>query len=295
MEKLRVDLTKAIKLLEIVTEELSTAGVTGQYKSVFKGKGVEFDGYRVYAPDDDMSLIDWKASTRAKQLVVKEFVEERNINIFFLIDVSSSMVFGSTDKLKNEYAAEIVASLSHVALEAGDKIGAALFSDKIIKNIPPSSSSNQFYILSRTLVNPTFYGGGYNIGEALKFLNNYLKEMSIVMVISDFIGLKEGWERYLGIAGKKFDVIGMMVRDPRDRSLPSDNTNMYLADPLSKREMMVNPQLISREYKEHVKKEEEKIKAVFLSSGCSFINMSTDKPFATSIINFFKRRQRRAR
>ena len=94
MAKLRVDLKPAIKRLEIITSEVVSAGVVGQYKSVFKGKGSEFDGYRDYSLDDDASLIDWKASVRGNKLFVKQFVEERNINIFFLVDVSESMVLG---------------------------------------------------------------------------------------------------------------------------------------------------------------------------------------------------------
>lgn len=295
MEKLRVDLTPAIKQLEIVTKNLVTTSVVGHYKSVFKGKGIEFADYRAYTPDDDTSLIDWKASVRANELLVKEFVEERNINMFFLIDVSTSMIFGSTYKLKNEYAAEIVASLAHIGLDAGDKVGFALFNDKVIKKILPSNDKHQFYILSKTLVNPTFYGGKYDLGEALKFLIGYLKETSIVMIISDFIGLRGEWKKYLKIAGTKYDIIGIMVRDPRDRSLPADNANIFIADPFSNRQMLVNPILIKKKYEEYVKKEEETIKNIFLSYKCDFIELSTDKPFAPVIIDFFKKRKRKLR
>ena len=295
MAKLRVDLKPAIKRLEIITSEVVSAGVVGQYKSVFKGKGSEFDGYRDYSLDDDASLIDWKASVRGNKLFVKQFVEERNINIFFLVDVSESMVFGSTSKLKNEYAAEIVGSLAHIILEAGDRIGMAMFSDKIVKKVPPSSGRNQFYVVSRNLVDSGSYGGKYDLVAAIKFLIGFLKERSIVMIVSDFIGLKGDWEKYLKIAGRKYDLIGVMVRDPRDRYLPTDNTNVFVTDPYSNKQVVFNPAVLKKSYESFVTVEEEKIKSVFLNSNCDFINLSTDKHFESSFINFFRRRQRKTR
>src|SRR3989344_2496505 len=126
MRKLRVKLAPAIRQLEVVTRGMVSTRLIGQYKSVFKGKGLEF------------------ASRRANQLLVKQFVEERNLEVFFLIDTSASMVFGSTEKLKNEYVAELVASLAYVILESGDSVGFALFNEKIIAKFPPANGKNQF-------------------------------------------------------------------------------------------------------------------------------------------------------
>ncbi|MDP7179998.1 MAG: DUF58 domain-containing protein [Candidatus Woesearchaeota archaeon] len=295
MAKLRVDLKPAIKRLEIITSGVVSAWAVGQYKSVFRGKGAEFDGYRDYSLSDDSSLIDWKASVRGHKLIVKEFIEERNLNIFFLVDVSASMVFGSTHKLKNEYAAEIVGSLTHIILEAGDKIGMALFSDKIVKKFPPNNGRNQFYIVSKNLVDSGSYGGKYDLVEAIKFLIGFLKERAIVMIVSDFIGLKGDWQKYLKIAGHKYDLIGVMVRDPRDRVLPADNTNVFVTDPYSNKQIVFNPVLLKDGYEKHVKMEEERIKKVFLNSNCDFINLSTDTPFESAFVNFFTRRRRKAK
>ena len=125
-KELNLELSESIKRLKIFTNQIVNTSFVGGYKSVFKGHGMEFEDYREYTPNDDASTIDWKASVRSKQLLVREFVEERNLNVFFLIDASSSMVYGSTDKLKMEYAAEIVATLSYTILQAGDSISFAL-------------------------------------------------------------------------------------------------------------------------------------------------------------------------
>ena len=131
MEELKLNLKPLIKKLEVSTKRGFIDILTGSYKSSFKGKGLDFEGYRSYISGDDASLIDWKATLRSQDLLIKVLTEERNVNIIFLVDVSSSMSFASIDKLKNEYAAELVASLSFAAIQAGDSVGLVMFNDKI--------------------------------------------------------------------------------------------------------------------------------------------------------------------
>ncbi len=293
MRELKIDLTKGIKQLEIITKGLVTTKMVGQYKSVFKGKGLEFADYREYAPDDDAAMIDWKASSRANKILVKEYMEERDVEIFFLIDTSSSMVFGSTEKLKNEYAAELAASLSFVMLQAGDSVGLALFNDGVVAKYPPAHGKDQFYIISKSLVNPKFYGHGFNFEEALKFLIGYLDERTVVIVISDFVGLKGDWQKYLKICAKKFDMISVMVRDPRDRTLPDEKKRVIIQDPYSDKQLVVVPSEIKREYESYILQQEREIKEQFEKSESDVITLSTDKPFAPPLVNFFRKRQLR--
>lgn len=293
MRELKIDLTKGIKQLEVITKGLVTTSLVGQYKSVFKGKGLEFADFREYAPDDDASMIDWKASARANKILIKEYMEERNIEIFFLVDTSSSMVFGSTEKLKNEYAAEIAASLSYVMLQAGDSVGFALFNDRIVEKFPPGHGKNQFYIISKSLVNPNFYGYGFDLEEALKFLIGYLRERTVVIIVSDFVGLKGEWQKYLKICSKKFDMISIMIRDPRDRTLPDEKRRVIIQDPYSSKQLVVVPSEIKHEYEAYVLQQEREIKEQFQKAGCEMIYLSTDKPFAPPIIDFFRKRQLR--
>src|SRR3989339_542148 len=217
--KLKVDLGIGLKGLEIFTKGMVNTNFLGNYKSVFKGKGLEFADYRPYMPDDDASLIDWKASVRANQFLIREFIEERNLNVFFLIDVSNSMILSSIPKLKCEYAAELVSCLSYAMLTAGDNIGYALFNDSIVKEMPPTGGLKQFYTFLDILTDPKMYSGNYDIKKAIKFLIERIKERTLVFIISDFIGAQQGWEKDLEIAANKFDLIGIMVRDPIDKAI----------------------------------------------------------------------------
>jgi len=292
-KELKLDLSKGIKRLKILTNQIVNTRFVGGYKSVFKGHGMEFENYRPYAPDDDASLIDWKASVRSQQLFIREYVEERNLNVFFLIDVSSSMIYSSIDKLKMEYVGELAASLSFIVLNAGDSMGFALFSDKIVKKVPPTIGFVQYHNLVSTLVDPIHYGGKYDLSEALKFTLTFLKEASVVILISDFIGLKKDWEKYVRMVSSKFDLIGVMVRDPRDKVLPEYNAQVILEDPFSNKQILVRPEVIGGDYKKYVIKQEQKIKNVFLESGANFLNLTTTESFVKPLTNLFIRRAKR--
>lgn len=291
-KKLELDLFGGIKRLKILTSRIVNTKFIGGYKSVFKGRGLEFEDYREYTPNDDASTIDWKASVKSNSLLVREFVEERNLNVYFLIDASSSMVYGSIDKLKMEYAGELIAALSYAVLTAGDSVGFALFDDKIIKDVPPAGGMVQYHNLVSTLVDPINYGGKYDLSEALKYTLAFLKEDSIIMVISDFIGLKNNWERYVKMISKKYDVIGVMVRDPRDMALPEYSSQVVLEDPFSNKHILVRPDLIRDDYKKYAARQTKLVKDVFLDAGANFIELATDKSFVGPITSLFIRRGR---
>ena len=177
-------------------------------------------------------------------------------------------------------------------LQAGDSIGFALFNDKIVKKFKPGHGKNQFYVISKSLVNPNFYGYGFDFGEALKFLIGFLRERTVVLVVSDFVGLKGEWQKYLKICAKKFDMISVMVRDPRDKTLPDEKRQVIIQDPYSSRQLVVVPSEIKQEYESYVLQQEREIKEQFQKAGCAVIYLSTDKPFAPPIIDFFRRRLR---
>ncbi|MBL7148218.1 MAG: DUF58 domain-containing protein [Nanoarchaeota archaeon] len=289
-KRLNVDLIPAIRRFEIISKGLTAGKPGGDYKSIFKGKGLEFDGYRVYNPDDDADLIDWKATIRSDKILVKTYVEERDVNVFFLVDVSNSMIFGSTPKLKNEYAAEVIASLSYAILEAGDSVGLSLFTDKIVSKVHLGKGRTQFYALTRSLLNPEYYGGNFDFNSACKFLLNYLKQDSVVIVISDFVGLGGDWIRRLEMISKKFDVIGIMIRDPRDRTLPTDTNQIVIEDPYSNKSLTIEPGLIKDVYEDYIKKQEKDITNEFLRVGSDFMSLSTDKSFVSPIMGLFRKR-----
>jgi|TARA_Y100000310_G_scaffold12560_1_gene12936 uncharacterized protein (DUF58 family) len=293
--KLKIDLTKNIKKLEITTKKVVGTHLIGTYKSAFKGRGLEFASFREYSQNDDASQIDWKASVRTNKLLIKEFEEERKIDIFFLIDVSNSMIFGSTDKLKNEYATELAASFVFTIIEAGDEVGYALFNDEIVKISHPSSGKHQFFNLAKDLTNPENYGGDYDIEKALKYLLSFLPQGTLLIIISDFIGLKENWTHYLKTTARKFDVIAIKIEDPRDIKLPAESYNIMLTDPYSNKTIVVDPLYAKLQYEEYAKNQKRNLEQSFRELRIDLLSIQTDKPFVQPLINFFVRRKRKWR
>ena len=294
-KELKLNQSIGIKRLKVLTNRLVNSKIVGSYRSVFKGRGLEFMDYRHYTPDDDAAMIDWKASVRSKELLVREFAEERNLNVFFLVDTSSSMIYGSIDKLKIEYAVELVATLSYTILQAGDSISFAFFTDKILRHEPPTTGFKQYYKLINTLVDTKYYGGNCDIAEALKFTMAFLKEFSIVIIVSDFIGLKNDWKHYINLVGKKFDLIGIMIRDPLDKFLPDYDGQVILGDVHSNKQLVVNIDSVRNDYTRYVEAREREIGNVFTDSKSDFIKLTTDKAFIKPITDLFLRRAKRAR
>lgn len=292
--KLNVDIPSAMKKLKVIINMLMTTKFLETYVSVFRGKGLEFESYRSYTLDDDASLIDWKASARAKELLVRKYVEERKLEIFFLIDVSSSMVFGSTEKLKNEYTAELVIALASAILTAGDKVGYAFFNWDITSKVAPQTGKKQFYTLVKELTNPDTYGGGFDLYNALKAPLTFLKPGGIIFVISDFIGMRDDtWIKPLKWLSTKFEVICLMIRDPRDKVLPRDIGQVLVSDPYSHREIIVDSKLIREAYQTYVDRQEKELKRVAKESSVDFVPIYTDKSFVKPVVELFMTRKKR--
>ncbi len=290
-EKLKVDLTPLIRKLEIIARKNVKTTVLGNYKSVFRGFGLDFSDYRAYSKDDDASKIDWKASARTNELLVKEYEEERNLNVFFLVDVSSNMIFGSADKLKNEYSAELVASLLYMVLHTGDKVGFCLFNDKPLSKTNPSKNRNTFYIFAKEIVNPNNHGGNFDFIKAVEFIESFLPKNSVVMIVSDFLGLKEKWLDYLKTALSMFDIILLIVRDQRDYVLPEDSFNITLSDPKSDRQIIIDPKKIKEKYETYVLKQTEHFKELLNTTEADYVELRTDKPFIEPITDLFRKRR----
>tara|TARA_Y100000310_G_C20495180_1_gene721177 strand:- start:44 stop:937 length:894 start_codon:yes stop_codon:yes gene_type:complete len=282
--------------LSVGTSRLVATKFVGGYKSVFKGRGLEFGGYRKYISGDDASLIDWKVSARAGEILVKELIEERNVNVFFLVDVSNSMLYSSHDKLKSEFAAELIGSLSFVILHTGDSVGLSLFSNKVVRNISPLSGVGRHYQVMKELSEVKNYGGDYNLVEALKYVGSFLERQSVLVIISDFIGLRGDWGKHLKLASMKYDIIGIMVRDPRDKRLPEmEFGNVLLEGPYDEGELVVNIKDVAPKYKQYVSRQENKLRETFLKTNSDFLSLETDSGFVSPLMQFFRERANRRR
>ena len=295
-KRLVVDLLPAIRKLQVITKGYAVTGLVGQYNSVFKGRGIEFESYRVYSSLDDASLIDWKASKKVHRLLIKEYTEERNINVLFVLDISESMLFGSTQKLKNEYAAELVASLAHAILEVGDNVGLVMFNDSIVKSILPGRKKSQFYDLSRSLINADLYGGKIDFSKMSRYVLSSFPRGDVVIIVSDFMGMDKGWEKSLKFLSGKFDLIGLVIRDPRDRTLPIDYVGeVFIKDPYSNKHLVIDPSLLNELYEKEVKIQEESLLKSFVGAGADSTLITTDKYFVNPIVKLFKQRSLKMR
>ncbi|MFH1420391.1 MAG: DUF58 domain-containing protein [Candidatus Aenigmatarchaeota archaeon] len=284
-----------IKHLEIIPRSLVNSLIVGKYKSAFRGKGLEFDGYKKYEIGDEASTIDWKASLRTNELLSKQFVEERNLTMFFLVDTSMRMCSGSIEKFKNEYAAELIAALSYTVMQGGDSVGIAMFNDNVVKTVLPNIGPSQFYLITKALSNVKNYGGGSNIVSALKYLENYLELGTMLVIVSDFIGAHGNveLEKHLKIISNKYDVIAVMIRDIRDRVLPRGVGNVLIMDPYTGKEMVINPDVVGNDYEDYVREEESDLEHVFLEAKADFLSLQTDSSFMHPLLRFFKRREER--
>lgn len=292
MRRLLINVTPVIKAFEITTRSALGGKLLGSYKSRFRGRGIEFDGYTDYNQDDDAKMIDWKASTRSNKLLVKEYIEERNLDILFLIDVSNSMVFTTGKRLKAEYVGELVISLAFIMVKNADQIGFVLFSNKIIKESPPRRGLTQYYNLIDTLLDSKNYGGGCDIDQAFKFALTYIKPRSMIILITDFLGLKgPEWQETLKVNAERFDIITFMIRDPADSILPKTKRGVMLKDPFSDKRMYIHGERVRERYAEYVKQQEKSLEDFFSKLGISFLKLDASKSFTEPIITFFNRRK----
>jgi len=207
-----------IRRIQIRTRTILDTGIVGSYHAVFKGRGMEFSEVREYQPGDDVRDIDWNVTARMGAPFVKKYVEERDLTLFLLVDLSGSQRFGSRFLLKRDYAAELAAVLAFSAVANNDRVGAALFTDRIEQYVPPAGGREHALRIVRDLIAVEPGGRGTSLDEAFAFTRRVMKRRGIVAVISDF--QDAGYERALGVLRRRHDVIAMHLWDPREEQLP---------------------------------------------------------------------------
>lgn len=259
------------------------------YNVLFQGRGLEFDSYRDFSPSDDAELIDWRATLRANNLLAKKYIEERNLDIYFFVDVSNSMLFGSGNQLKAEYAAEFVVALSHLIVNSGDKIGLVMFSDDVVKVLHPAGSKNQFALFSKFLSDPTLYGGGFDLNKAVETVLKTVKSSyTVFIIVSDFIKTPKNSEKALRLMGTRYETISVMVRDQMDENLPRTSYQFAVQDPYSGRQMVLDPAIAAEQYRKNVIRQKGMMKEIFQKSHIDLLELITDKPFAIPTASFLK-------
>lgn len=201
------------------------------------------------------------------------------------------MIFGSTKKLKNVYAAEFIASLAYAMIQAEDSVGIATFNKDIVKFSLPMGGIKQYYNILNIITDLGLYGGEYDVTKSLEFAIRSLTDGTLLIIVSDFIGLEENkWDELLRVCGEKFQLIGVMIRDPIDKTLPDDKGQVYVSSPTGQKKIIIEPGRIKDVYEAYAKEQEKRVKEIFKESKADFIELTTDKTFVEPIITFFKGR-----
>lgn len=286
------ELLKQVRQIEIRTKGLVNQVFSGEYHSVFKGRGMEFSEVREYTFGDDIRNIDWNVTARFGHPYIKIFEEERELTVILLVDLSGSLSFGTIDKTKQQIAAELSAILAFSALKNNDKVGLFLFSDKIEKFIPPRKGRTHVLRIIRELLSFKPEGKMTNIKTALEYMNHTIKKKSIVFLISDF--MDEGYEKILRIVGKKHDLIGIVINDQREKSIPKMGLVKFSdAETGKERWVDTSSSKVQNWIQKYYAKLSMERKSLFLSSRLDSIEIKTGENYITPLVNFFRLRERR--
>lgn len=286
------ELLKKVRKIEIKTRGVSKQLFSGEYHSVFKGRGMSFSEVREYQPGDDIRTIDWNVTARLNHPYVKVFEEERELTTMLMVDISGSAFFGAYKQFKNELITEICAVLAFSAINNNDKVGVIFFTDKIEKFIPPKKGRSHILRIIRELIDLKPSSRGTDVGAAVQYLNNMLKKRCIVFVISDF--MVGEYEQPLRIAGRKHDFIGIHIFDRREQEIP--DVGMIRVKDAETGQLLwldTSNRTMRNAYIKHFRENYNYFKYTFQSSGADIISICTTDDYIRELMAFFKRREKR--
>jgi len=286
------DILDKVRRIHIYTSHMVNNVFAGEYESVFKGRGMEFDEVREYQPGDEVRSIDWNVTARMGHPYVKRFVEERELTVMLIVDMSASGNFGSVSRTKIELAAELGAVLAFSAIRNKDKVGLILFTDKVEKFIPPRKGVRHVLRVIRELLYFKPEGTATDINCALEYLNKVTIRKTVTFLISDF--LTKGYERSLQIANKRHDVIAVMIGDPREKEFPPVGI-VELEDSETGENILIdtNDQYVRKEYSVLNMTHQKNVIKKFNEMKVDYISVSTQKSYIEPLMKFFRMRERR--
>lgn len=288
------EILKKVKRIEIQTRGLVNDVFSGEYHSVFKGRGMEFSEVREYQVGDDIRTIDWNVTARSDHPYVKVFEEERELTVMLLVDVSSSGEFGTVDRMKGELAIEICALLAFSAIKNNDKVGLIIFTDRIEKFVPSKKGRSHVLRVLRELLYHRPQGHGTDIAMALQYLSRVTTRRAVVFLVSDF--LSEDYEKALRIANRRHDLVAITITDPRELELPNIGF-VELEDAETGETLLVDTSDLGVQH-EFVTTTDEARRLrdrLFRSMSVDSIDIRTDMSYVEPLIRFFRQRAKRFR
>ena len=289
---LPAEVYKQVRQVSIRTRRLVDGIFAGEYHSVFKGRGIEFAEVREYVPGDDVRSIDWNVTARVGTPFVKQYVEERELTVMLLVDLSASGKFGSVARMKTQVAAELSAVLALSAITNNDKVGLIIFTDRIEHYVPPRKGKNRALRLIRDLLAFEPGNSGTNLSAPLEYLHKVLPRRSITFMISDFLG--SDYEKALGIVHGRHEIVPICISDRRDAELPAVGF-VRLQDLETGEEVLVDTDsaTVRRAYKEKREAARHRRTRLFRGLGIDPIEVRTDEDYVRPLLRFFHSRERR--
>src|SRR4051812_5851145 len=288
------EILRQVKLLELRTRGLVNSTFSGEYRSVFKGQGMEFAEVREYQPGDEVRSIDWNVTARMQRPYVKRYIEERELTVMLAVDVSGSERFGTRRRFKSEVASELAAVLAMCAIGNNDRVGGLMFTDRVEHVVPPRKGRRHALRLIRDILAYEPRGRGTDIGGATEYLNKMLSHKTIIFLVSDFLGANV--ERPLKLLAQRHDVVAVTVEDPSERVLP-DIGLVRLMDPETGGTLDVdtsNP-VVRKAFDTRVADEAQKRRHLLRRLAIDEIPVTTDKGIMDPLLRFFRQREMRIR
>jgi uncharacterized protein (DUF58 family) len=286
------ELLQRIRRIEIRARRLVDHLFLGEYHSVFRGRGLEFSEVREYQPGDDVRIIDWNVTARMGTPYVKKFVEERELTIYLVVDVSASEGFSTAPQTKAELATEIGALLALAAVRNNDRVGLIAFTDQVEHFLPPRKGSQHVLRLIRELLYLRPRRRGTDVAAALGFLSRIARRRSVAFLLSDF--LARDYEAALRVAARRHDIIAISLSDPRETELPTVGL-LDLEDPETGQRVIVDSgdAGVRRRYAEAGRHRSEERRRLLSAVGVDEVPVLTDRPYVQSLMAFFQARARR--
>ena len=288
------DLIARIRRIEITTRKLVNDSFAGEYQSVFKGRGMEFDEVRQYHPGDDVRSIDWNVTARTGEPHVKSYVEERELTVMLVVDVSGSGDFGTRNRFKRELAVELAAVMSFAATTNNDRVGLLLFTDRVESLVSPRKGRSHVLRMVRDLLLFQPEGTGTDIALALNTVHRMLKRRAIVFLVSDFLSDPESYRQAMLVTNRRHDVVAFDLSDPLEREIANVGV-IALEDAESGQVRWVDTG--NREWRDNfrdrVARLEEGKRDVLAAAGVDRVSVATERDYVAEVGAFFKTRLRR--
>jgi len=289
------DVIQKIRRIQIRTRHMVSDVFSGHYHSVFKGQGMEFHEVREYVPGDDIRSIDWNVTARMGHPFIKKFVEEREMTVMLVVDISASQHFGSSPQLKKDLSAELTAVLAFSAIQNNDRVGLMLFSEDVELYIPPAKGVGHVLRLIREALYHEPQGRRTRVEPALHYVNHVLTRRAVTFLISDFI-FSEPYEKILKITARRHDLIGVMVGDKREQSWPKAGLIDWEDTETGERYVLDTSDARTRRMLlEQQSARKRQTFDIMRSCGMDAVNVYAGEPYDKALMKFFRTREARRR